>query len=220
MKNLKITQLKLNEESIESNYNKPRKYLEVSTPQKSKGKLNIPNDLIADLYGSQTTTNKNNLNHEDKAFSSSHIKKSEILAKNKANNTNYNHSKINLHVSTQTSNIIFYFKDVVPSFTPLKQQKKEGIPFENYNSLPNSINSLKKENENKISSETMKVYNSEKSSETMSVANYLNGGSNLIPISIASLISNYPNYENSKYSIKSMQFIKAYAANTNQGIIR
>ena len=66
----------------------------------------------------------------------------------------------------------------------------------------------------------MKNYNSEKSTETMSVSSYLNGGSNQIPLSINSLKSNYPNYENSKYSVKSMQYIKAYAANTNQGIIR
>ena len=66
----------------------------------------------------------------------------------------------------------------------------------------------------------MKNYNSEKPSETMSVSSYLNGGSSLIPLSINSLKSNYPNYENSKYSVKSMQYIKAYAANTNQGIIR
>ena len=66
----------------------------------------------------------------------------------------------------------------------------------------------------------MKNYNSEKTPETMSVSTYLNAGSNLIPISIDNLKANFLNYEKSKFSLKSMQYIKAYAANTNQGIIR
>jgi hypothetical protein len=97
----------------------------------------------------------------------------------------------------------------------VSQSFKETINTDNYNSLP-----LKKEEDKSINIETMKNYNSEKTPETMSVASFLNGGSNLIPLSINNLKSSFPNYENSKYSVKSMQYIKAYAANTNQGIIR
>ena len=79
---------------------------------------------------------------------------------------------------------------------------------------------MKRDNEKSVNIETMKNYNSEKTSETMSVSTFLNGGSNLIPLSINHLKTTFPNYENSKYSVKSMQYIKAYAANTNQGIIR
>lgn len=91
----------------------------------------------------------------------------------------------------------------------------EVLGSENYSSQP-----TKKGNDKSINIETMKNYNSEKAPETMSVSTYLNAGSNLIPLSINNLKTNFPNYENSKYSIKSMQYIKAYAANTNQGIIR
>lgn len=97
----------------------------------------------------------------------------------------------------------------------MSQYQKEPINSESYNSVP-----LRKDNDKLINSETMKNYNSEKTAETMSVASFLNGGSNLIPLSINHLKANFPNYENSKYSVKSMQYIKAYAANTNQGIIR
>ena len=101
MKNSKIPQL---DDNIESNYNKPRNYSDVTSPQKSKGKYNYSTNPLVDLMGSQTTTNKNNSSHNEKAYSLSHIKKSELYAKNKAIISN-NSAKINLHVSTQTSKI-------------------------------------------------------------------------------------------------------------------
>ena len=97
----------------------------------------------------------------------------------------------------------------------VSQSFKDQYNSENFNSIPH-----KKENDKSINLETMKNYNSEKTPETMSVASFLNGGSNLIPISINHLKTSFNNYENSKYSVKAMQYIKAYAANTNQGIIR
>lgn len=46
------------------------------------------------------------------------------------------------------------------------------------------------------------------------------GTQNSVPITLKNLNANIPNYETSKYSLKSMSVIKAYAANTHQGIIR
>ena len=46
------------------------------------------------------------------------------------------------------------------------------------------------------------------------------GAQNNTPISLKNLNANIPNYDPSKYSVKSMSVIKAYAANTHQGIIR
>jgi hypothetical protein len=46
------------------------------------------------------------------------------------------------------------------------------------------------------------------------------GNANNIPISVKNLNASIPNYDSSKYSVKSMSVIKAYAANTHQGIIR
>lgn len=46
------------------------------------------------------------------------------------------------------------------------------------------------------------------------------GSQNNTPITIKNLSASIPNYDNSKYSVKSMSVIKAYAANTHQGIIR
>ena len=40
------------------------------------------------------------------------------------------------------------------------------------------------------------------------------------PISISNLDAEFPNYTNSKYSVKSCKYIRGYSANTNQGIIR
>lgn len=91
----------------------------------------------------------------------------------------------------------------------------ESLGLDHYNSQP-----LKKENDRSLNFESIRNYNSEKTQETMSVSTYLNAGSNLIPLNINNLKTNFPNYENSKYSVKSMQYIKAYAANTNQGIVR
>ena len=46
------------------------------------------------------------------------------------------------------------------------------------------------------------------------------GSQNNTPLSIKNLNLPIPNFENSKFSVKSMTTIKAYAANTHQGIVR
>jgi len=46
------------------------------------------------------------------------------------------------------------------------------------------------------------------------------GDKNLNPLSINNLNLNFPNYNNSRFSGKSMATIKAYAANTYQGLVR
>lgn len=55
--------------------------------------------------------------------------------------------------------------------------------------------------------------------EMISVMSLL-GSQNQCPLTLKNLSANIANYENTKYSIKSMDVIKAYAANTHQGIIR
>lgn len=55
--------------------------------------------------------------------------------------------------------------------------------------------------------------------EMINVMNLL-GNQNNTPLTIRNLSFNVNNFENSKCSVKSMQVIKAYGANTHQGIIR
>ena len=64
---------------------------------------------------------------------------------------------------------------------------------------------------------------------TKNIITGLNGGpldlSNIVahnqnPITLNNLKSNFPNFEFSKYSMKPFSYVKAYAANTNQGTIR
>jgi len=43
---------------------------------------------------------------------------------------------------------------------------------------------------------------------------------NNVPLSISALKTGFPNYDSAKTSLKSMNLIRAYGVNTNQGIIR
>jgi hypothetical protein len=56
-------------------------------------------------------------------------------------------------------------------------------------------------------------------SEVINVMSLL-GAQNNSPITIKNLNAAIPNYDPSKYSVKSMSVIKSYAANTHQGIVR
>jgi hypothetical protein len=56
-------------------------------------------------------------------------------------------------------------------------------------------------------------------SEVINVMSLL-GAQNNSPISTKNLNAAIPNYDPSKYSVKSMSVIKSYAANTHQGIVR
>jgi hypothetical protein len=60
------------------------------------------------------------------------------------------------------------------------------------------------------------------SSNNVELINVLSllGCQNNIPLTTKNLHANIANYDSSKYSVKSMSVIKAYAANTHQGIIR
>jgi len=66
---------------------------------------------------------------------------------------------------------------------------------------------------------SQELTNVNKNVETINVADLL-GAQNNLPISISNLNANFPNYEGPKCSVKSLTTVKAYSANTNQGIIR
>lgn len=90
---------------------------------------------------------------------------------------------------------------------------------------PNSFSTLsKKDNTQHVN---LSNYNSNGPDNTngngnMEVINVMSllGSQNTSPITLKNLNAAIPNYDNSKFSVKSMSVIKAYAANTHQGIIR
>jgi hypothetical protein len=87
--------------------------------------------------------------------------------------------------------------------------------YGNLHSTGNSHSTKKENNNNEYSSGNF----NENGQEMINVMSLL-GSQNNIPITIKNLQANIPNYDNSKFSVKSMSVIKAYAANTHQGIIR
>lgn len=80
--------------------------------------------------------------------------------------------------------------------------------------VPGSVSSLlstKKESDSQIENN--------QNSEVINVMSLL-GAQNNSPITTKNLNAAIPNYDASKYSVKSMSVIKSYAANTHQGIVR
>lgn len=109
MKNVKICQIKLKEDTPDTDLNKHRK-LEMYSPQiTSKGRFSYSNNnALVDLFGPQTTTNKN-YSSNDKAYSLSNLKKSDFSLKTKQNNQiNGNQNKTNLLVSNINSKQNYY----------------------------------------------------------------------------------------------------------------
>jgi len=101
MKNVKICQIKLKDDSSENELNKHRK-LELYSPQiTSKSRFSYSNNNpLVDLFSPQSITNKN-YSSNDKAYSLSHLKKNEFSLKNKQINThNLAQTKTNLSVSS------------------------------------------------------------------------------------------------------------------------
>ena len=104
MKNVKISQIKLKEDSTDSDFNKIKK-LELYSPQfAKKGRFICSNNSpLVDLSGSHSTTNKK-YSSNDKAYSLSHLKKNELSLKTQQNNSsNLNKNKTNLSVSNINS---------------------------------------------------------------------------------------------------------------------
>jgi hypothetical protein len=85
MKNVKISQIKLKEET--SDHDKNRKF-ELYSPQinASKGRISFSNNPLVDLFAPQSTTNKN-YSSNDKAYSLSQFKKHEFISKTKQSNS-------------------------------------------------------------------------------------------------------------------------------------
>jgi hypothetical protein len=104
MKNVKISQIKVKEDSLEIEKN--RKF-EVYSPQitTSKGRFSYSNNNpLVELFAPQTTTNKN-YSSNDKAYSLSHIKKNEYSSKSKQGGLNNPTSKSNVSVSNVNSTV-------------------------------------------------------------------------------------------------------------------
>jgi hypothetical protein len=80
----------------------------------------------------------------------------------------------------------------------------------------NSMNSTKNVRETNAQAMNNSNYNSNSPLSVMSLL----GSQNNTPITLKNLNAAIPNYETSKSSTKSMTVLKAYAANTHQGIIR
>jgi hypothetical protein len=83
----------------------------------------------------------------------------------------------------------------------------------------NNINNQNNHTSNSYSNLYSPKSDDNKNIETINVADLL-GAQNNVPITINNLYANFPGYEAPKCSVKSLTTVKAYSANTNQGIIR
>ena len=90
----------------------------------------------------------------------------------------------------------------------LNGNTNKSVSISNYNSNPNGKNGIE-----------VSFPKNNTSLETVNIMSLL-GNNNPSPLSLGNLNAPIPGYENSKCSVKSLNIIKAYAANTHQGIIR
>ena len=99
-------------------------------------------------------------------------------------------------------------------------QPKSIVNYDRIVTEPNHINSshINSMTSSKPNNSTRDL-NQNKNIEIINVADLL-GAQNNVPISINNLNVHFQNYESPKCSVKSLTTVKAYSANTNQGIIR
>lgn len=74
-------------------------------------------------------------------------------------------------------------------------------------------------NSNKETANKLNIAEDDKNRDSINIMNLI-ANENYVPLSVKNLNLNFPNYNPSKYSTKSMSNVKAYAANTYQGIVR
>jgi hypothetical protein len=104
-------------------------------------------------------------------------------------------------------------------FVPLSTRANTGIPSHTYTNKSINSNNYYSNGPSNSQIDLNSVNSNNTNAEVINVMSLL-GSQNNVPISLKNLNASIPNYEISKFSVKSMPVIKAYAANTHQGIIR
>ena len=147
--------------------------------------------LITSLSNNNMFNKKAQINTKDiKSYSSTTVKESS------------EDQKINFVLNQEESN---YFSNIDSIRTPKK------LHTTNYNSYYTSPKGVNKSLTNR--------YVLSPESEHTKLLNFLNSNNALIsPNNLKVYCA--PNYQNAKFSTKSLSYIKAYSTNTNQGIIR
>ena len=216
-KNIKFSNLKINTniENIEedrnaggpgAHSNKPKlRVIGANSPKKNYGQH------VSSL--SMLTTQKN----EENTFQLNNDKGPHINLK-VANNSNTK-QRAELEIEAKCCPTTFY-----PKSTKVQNDNKTVLN----KFLPMSTRNGKIGNTNGKSPDRLSITNTgnlihekgnENNFEMINVMNLL-GPQGSVPLNIKSIDANIANYETSKFSAKSMTYIKAYAANTHQGIIR
>lgn len=152
----------------------------------------------------QNVQNMQNNNVSNSVFSPKNNAIKQNQNNNALNNKNYVNNIKFQSLSTRNNNLI-------------NNMKSQNIEKDSQNNNQHT-------NSNSISQQTLTPQNVSSNTNTngmemISVMNLL-GNQNNSPLTVRNLSFNVNNYENSKCSVKSMQIIKAYGANTHQGIIR
>ncbi len=180
------------EEPVYPQYNS-KQFSEGNTRSSSKGKSKTELTLDTKFY-SGTTFSPKSTKSNYKSVSNSLNKYMPLSTRNNTGFT-YNQNSKNISSLDTTKNIS----------SPLTPNATSYNTFNTFNTF-NTYN-------------TYNVEAADTGPEVISVMSLLGNSSN-IPITVKNLNATIPNYDCSKYSVKSMSVIKAYAANTHQGIIR
>jgi hypothetical protein len=168
------------------------------------------------LYNSETFLNRNFNTNDPKTTRYSH--------KPFENKFGFKDSPYSLIDSNNNSKIRKSIKDYSVNLSDEKKLiKKDYSVVKNSSIYPNS-SKIKKDYplSNQILRNDQKKFNfvsNEKNKDSINVMKLLND-QNFTPLSIKNLNLNFLSYNNSRYSTKSMPIVKAYSANTYQGIVR
>lgn len=162
------------------------------------------------------------------------------LSKNNRLNTNNFSSNLNklraeIDLTNNSDNSLSTNKYLLSPQFPNSTKSQYSISTNNKlivspNNVLNKYNSNSTRNNGKISTPTNSIYNISSSNNNTNNSNTNNSenvnimsllaSQNLAPIVTKNLTTYVPQYDQTKSSSKSMSLIKAYAANTHQGIVR
>lgn len=209
-KSVKYTQLKLNLET-----KTPKSKMPIISPGVAKLKKNI--------YSNTVNQNNNYFSHN---IANMHSQDEQLGLRNKVKssrsesrngNMKYNsHQKENINkIGFSVSN---YVSNKLPQLNNEEDKHQEHIDSSFSPKKKNQLTSLY--NPSKFSGKKINVAQKKiPIQEPINILSLLNNQNNT-PISTNNLKIHFPTYESTKFSHKSMGIIKAYAANTNQGIVR
>jgi serine/threonine protein phosphatase PrpC len=162
-----------------------------------------------------TSLNCNVITNELKCIAEKYNNSIKPTAQNN-NQPNYNNNLPTTNTVTQIHGSLNTDVTILNNFSQMNLSNS--ITSNNFNSILNNSNLSNSTTSDSMTSHSESQMNSNCTNEAISVATLINNQN--IPLALTNLSVYFPLYETTKFSSKSLGSIRAYAANTYQGIIR